>query len=87
MPDRAPGAAIARLPPPAEGAPQHTLQPTALVNEAFLRLLEQRRVRWESRGHFFAVAATMMRRVLVDHARRRRAQKRGADPARLPLEM
>jgi RNA polymerase sigma-70 factor (ECF subfamily) len=64
----------------------HTLQPTALVNEAFLRLVDQRRVRWESRGHFFAVAATAMRRVLVDYARRRRARKRGAEPARLPLE-
>jgi RNA polymerase sigma factor (TIGR02999 family) len=64
----------------------HTLQPTALVNEAFLRLLDQKRVRWESRGHFFAVAATTMRRVLVDHARRRRAGKRGSDPEREPLE-
>lgn len=64
----------------------HTLQPTALVNEAFLRLVDQRRVRWESRGHFFAVAATAMRRVLVDHARRRRAHKRGAEPDREPLD-
>jgi RNA polymerase sigma factor (TIGR02999 family) len=60
----------------------HTLQPTALVNEAFLRLLDQKRVRWESRSHFFAVAATTMRRVLVDHARRRRARKRGSEPER-----
>jgi RNA polymerase sigma-70 factor, ECF subfamily len=64
----------------------HTLQPTALVNEAFLRLVQQRRVQWESRGHFYAVAATTMRRVLVDHARRRRARKRGAQPERLALE-
>jgi RNA polymerase sigma factor (TIGR02999 family) len=64
----------------------HTLQPTALVNEAFLRLVDQRRVRWESRGHFFAVAATTMRRVLVDHARRRRARKRGAEPERQGLD-
>jgi RNA polymerase sigma factor (TIGR02999 family) len=64
----------------------HTLQPTALVNEAFLRLVDQQRVRWESRGHFFAVAATTMRRVLVDHARRRRARKRGAEPEQQPLE-
>jgi RNA polymerase sigma factor (TIGR02999 family) len=64
----------------------HTLQPTALVNEAFLRLVDQRRVRWESRSHFFAVAATTMRRVLVDYARRRHARKRGSDPFRLPLE-
>ena len=65
---------------------EHTLQPTALVNEAFLRLVDQRRVRWESRSHFFAVAATTMRRILVDHARKRRAQKRGVEPERLPLE-
>jgi RNA polymerase sigma-70 factor (ECF subfamily) len=64
----------------------HTLQPTALVNEAFLRLLDQKRVRWESRSHFFAVAATTMRRVLVDHARRRRARKRGSEPEREPLD-
>lgn len=55
----------------------HTLQPTALVNEAFLRLVEQRHVRWESRTQFFAVAAQLMRRVLVDHARARRSAKRG----------
>lgn len=66
--------------------PEHTLQPTALVNEAFLRLVDQHRVRWESRGHFFAVAATAMRRILVDHARRRRAGKRGAEPERLELD-
>jgi RNA polymerase sigma-70 factor, ECF subfamily len=65
---------------------QHTLQPTALVNEVFLRLVDQHRVRWESRSHFFAVAATTMRRVLVDYARRRGARKRGAQPALLPLE-
>jgi RNA polymerase sigma-70 factor (ECF subfamily) len=54
----------------------HTLQPTALVNEAYLRLIGQHRVQWQSRGHFFGVAAQMMRRILVDHARRRRAGKR-----------
>ncbi len=64
----------------------HTLQPTALVNEAFLRLVDQQRVRWESRSHFFAVAATTMRRVLVDHARRRRARKRGSEPERQALD-
>jgi RNA polymerase sigma factor (TIGR02999 family) len=64
----------------------HTLQPTALVNEAFLRLVEQQRVRWESRSHFFAVAATTMRRILVDYARRRRALKRGVEPQRFPLD-
>jgi RNA polymerase sigma factor (TIGR02999 family) len=55
----------------------HTLQPTALVNEAYLRLLPQRSVAWENRAHFFGIAARMMRRVLVDHARRRCAVKRG----------
>jgi RNA polymerase sigma factor (TIGR02999 family) len=58
-----------------------TLQPTAVVNEAFIRLLPQRRVLWENRAHFFGIAAKMMRRVLVDHARRRRAAKRDAGPA------
>jgi RNA polymerase sigma factor (TIGR02999 family) len=57
--------------------PGHTLQPTAVVNEAYLRLMPQRGVRWENRGHFFGIAAKMMRRVLVDHARRKRAGKRG----------
>lgn len=56
----------------------HTLQPTALVHEAYLRLVKQRDVQWESRGHFFAIAAQAMRRVLVDHARRRAALKRPA---------
>jgi RNA polymerase sigma factor (TIGR02999 family) len=56
----------------------HTLQPTAIVNEAYLRLLPQRQVTWENRAHFFGIAARMMRRVLVDHARRRHAAKRDA---------
>ena len=55
----------------------HTLQPTALVNEAYLRLVDQRRVDWRNRAHFFGVAAQMMRRILVDHARRHNAGKRG----------
>lgn len=54
----------------------HTLQPTAVVNEAYIRLLPQRSVSWENRAHFYGIAAQMMRRVLVDHARRRRAAKR-----------
>jgi RNA polymerase sigma factor (TIGR02999 family) len=58
-----------------------TLQPTAVVHEAFIRLLPQRRVPWENRAHFFGIAAKMMRRVLVDHARRRQAAKRDAGPA------
>ncbi len=57
--------------------PDHTLQPTALVHEAYLRLVEERRVDWKSRSHFFSVAAKLMRRILVDHARARAATKRG----------
>jgi RNA polymerase sigma-70 factor, ECF subfamily len=57
--------------------PNHTLRPTALVNEAYLRLADQRRVAWQDRGQFFAVAATVMRRLLVDHARQHGASKRG----------
>jgi RNA polymerase sigma factor (TIGR02999 family) len=63
----------------------HTLQPTALVHEAWLRLDGQHGARWESRTQFFAVAAQMMRRVLVDHARTRRALKRGAAPVQVTL--
>ncbi|HZR22825.1 MAG TPA: sigma-70 family RNA polymerase sigma factor [Vicinamibacterales bacterium] len=54
----------------------HTLQPTAVVNEAYIRLMPQRRVNWVNRSHFFGIAAKMMRRILVDHARRKRAAKR-----------
>lgn len=57
-----------------------TLQPTAVVNEAYIRLLPQRGVSWENRAHFFGIAAKMMRRVLVDHARRKKAIKRDAGP-------
>jgi RNA polymerase sigma factor (TIGR02999 family) len=57
-----------------------TLQPTAVVNEAYIRLLPQRGVSWENRAHFFGIAARMMRRVLVDHARRKKAIKRDAGP-------
>lgn len=55
----------------------HTLQPTALVHEAFLKLVDQRDVRWQNRAHFFGIAAQMMRRILVDHARAHGASKRG----------
>ena len=55
----------------------HTLQPTALINEAYLRLVDQRQVDWRSRAHFFGVSAQVMRRILVDYARRRNANKRG----------
>jgi RNA polymerase sigma factor (TIGR02999 family) len=57
--------------------PGHTLQPTALAHEAFLRLVVQKNVTWQNRAHFLGVAAQAMRRVLVDHARRRKAQRRG----------
>ncbi|HSL81389.1 MAG TPA: ECF-type sigma factor, partial [Thermoanaerobaculia bacterium] len=63
----------------------HTLQPTALVHEAFLRLVGQDRADWRSRAQFFGVAARMMRRVLVDHARRRQRLKRGGKAIRLDL--
>ncbi len=56
----------------------HTLQPTVLVHEAYLRLMDQRRARWQNRAQFFGIAAQLMRRVLVDHARRHTAAKRGA---------
>ena len=62
-----------------------TLQPTAVVNEAYIRLLPQRGVSWENRAHFFGIAAKMMRRVLVDHARTRRALKRGGAPVQVTL--
>jgi RNA polymerase sigma-70 factor, ECF subfamily len=65
--------------------PGHTLQPTALVHEAYLRLVGQTRVEWQGREHFLGVAAQMMRRVLVDHARRRGRIKRGAAPPRISL--
>lgn len=55
----------------------HTLQPTALVNEAYMKLVDQRNARWQNRAQFFGVAAQLMRRILVDHARVRQAQKRG----------
>ena len=58
--------------------PDHTLQPTALVNEAYLRLVEERNVNWQSRSHFFGVSAKLMRRILVDHARAHLAEKRGS---------
>ena len=63
-----------------------TIQTTALVHEAYLRLVDQERVRWKDRGHFFAIAAQLMRRILVDHARKRRNTKRGGNVTRLPLE-
>jgi RNA polymerase sigma factor (TIGR02999 family) len=63
---------------------EHTLPPTALVHEAYLRLVDQNRVRWRNRAHFFGIAAQQMRRILVDHARAHRAAKRGGG-ATIPL--
>jgi RNA polymerase sigma-70 factor, ECF subfamily len=64
----------------------HTLQTTALVHDAYLRLVDQRKVKWENRAHFFAVAAQAMRRILVDRARAHQAAKRGGEMDRVPLE-
>ena len=65
--------------------PGHTLQSTALVNEAYLKLVGQRDVQWQNRAHFFGVAAQLMRRLLVDHARRRKRAKRGSGGTRITL--
>jgi RNA polymerase sigma-70 factor (ECF subfamily) len=64
----------------------HTLQPTALVHEAYMRLVDQREVEWQNRAHFFGVAAQLMRRLLVDHARGRNRRKRGGGLLMVPLE-
>jgi RNA polymerase sigma factor (TIGR02999 family) len=64
----------------------HTLQPTALVHEAYLRLIDQRSVNWQNRSHFFAIASQAMRRIVVDHARRHNAVKRGGDNLKVELE-
>ncbi len=66
--------------------PGHTLQPTALINELYIRLVDQKRVRLESRRDFFAVAAGLIRRILVDHARRRRAAKRGSGGPKISFD-
>jgi len=66
--------------------PDHTLQATALVHEAYLRLVDQTRVNWQNRAHFFGVAAQIMRRLLVDYARKHNAEKRGADFQKLTLD-
>ena len=64
----------------------HTLQPTALVHEAYQRLIDQRSVQWQNRAHFFGVAAGLMRRILVDHARRRNAQRRGGGAEKVQVD-
>jgi len=64
----------------------HTLQTSALVNEAYLRLIDSSRVQWKNRAHFFAVSAQLMRRILVDFARKKRNKKRGGNLQMLPLD-
>ena len=66
--------------------PEHTLQTTALVNEAYLRLADQTKPNWQSRAHFFAVAARAMRQIVVDYARSQRAQKRGGGAFKIELD-
>jgi RNA polymerase sigma factor (TIGR02999 family) len=66
--------------------PDHTLQTTALIHEAYLKLIDQRDVDWQSRAHFFAISAQAMRRILVDYARTKHREKRGGDAFKLPLE-
>jgi len=64
----------------------HTLQPTALVHEAYMKLIDQKKVKWQNRAHFFGIAAQVMRRILMDHARKHSAEKRGGEAEKLPIE-
>jgi len=66
--------------------PGHTLQTTALIHEAYIKLIEQRNVGWENRSHFFAISARMMRHILVDYARTKHRRKRGGHAEHIPLE-
>ena len=66
--------------------PDHTLQPTALVHEAYLRLIDQTRVQWQNRAHFFGIAANLMRQILVNHALSHRAAKRGGAAPKVALD-
>ncbi len=70
----------------ADETPNNTMQPTAVVHEAFLKLVNQEKVDWRGRSHFFAVGATAMRQILVDHARKKSANKRGAGRLQIPLD-
>ncbi len=67
-------------------AASHTLQTTALVHEAYLKLVDQKKVRWQNRSHFFAIAAQSMRRILIDHARSRLSDKRGGSEQKIALD-
>ncbi len=64
----------------------HTLQPTALVHEAYMKLIDQKRVQWQNRAHFFGIAAQVMRRILMDHARKHQADKRGGEAEKLSID-
>jgi RNA polymerase sigma factor (TIGR02999 family) len=66
--------------------PEHTLQTSALINEAYLKLVDQQNIQWTNRAHFFAMAAQVMRHILVDHARTRNYAKRGGGAVKLPLD-
>jgi len=66
--------------------PEHSLQTSALINEAYLRLVDQQDIPWKDRAHFFAVSAQIMRRILIDHARSRNCTKRGTGVAHVPLD-
>lgn len=66
--------------------PDHTLQSTALVHEAYIRLIDDKTVQWQNRAHFFAVSAQLIRHILIDHARSRQAQKRGSAAIKLSLD-
>ncbi len=66
-------------------SPNHTLQPTALVNEVYMKMVDQKRVDWRGKSHFFAIGAKVMRRILVDHARTKKRHKRGGQWQRIPL--
>ena len=66
--------------------PGHTLQTTALIHEAYVRMVDQRNVQWQNRAHFFGIAAQMMRRILVDHARTKKRAKRGGSDIRVSLD-
>lgn len=70
----------------ARESPAHTLQTSALINEAYLRLVDQQAVEWKDRGHFFRMASQVMRHILIDHARKHRFQKRGAGATHVPLD-
>jgi len=67
-------------------SPGHTLQTSALVNEAYLRLIDQKNVQWQNRAHFFGIAAQLMRRILIDHARKAHYQKRGGGAIQVSLD-